>query len=211
MNKRYRSGAAWKSIVLSRDEQFDLKRAALLREAARAFSARGYHQTTLDDIAAVLGVTKAALYYYVKSKQQILFECHMLSLDLGNSAIEYACAHGKNGYEKTSLLTRRNIELITGEMGTFAVLAEFNALTPENRETIRKRRHDFEEVLKGFITEGIADGSIRDVDPKLACFFYMGAVNWMTRWFSPEGAVKGEDIAMQFSDLFGAAVRRQQE
>ncbi|MBP6816278.1 MAG: helix-turn-helix transcriptional regulator, partial [Burkholderiaceae bacterium] len=82
--ERGRGPAAWSNVVVSRDEQFRLKRNALLREAARAFSGRGYHNTSLDDVAAVLGVTKAALYHYVRSKQEILFECHMLSLDLGD-------------------------------------------------------------------------------------------------------------------------------
>lgn len=66
--------SAWKVTVLSREEQYDLKRKVLIQEAARAFSTRGYHATSLADVARELGVTKGALYYYVKSKQDILFE-----------------------------------------------------------------------------------------------------------------------------------------
>ena len=72
--QRGRKPSAWKNVAPSRDQLFALKRTALLREAARAFSARGYHDTSLDDVAKTLGVTKPALYYYVTNKQEILFE-----------------------------------------------------------------------------------------------------------------------------------------
>ena len=79
MSGRDRQLAAWNDTVQTRDQQFNLKRTALLKEAARAFSSQGYHATSLDDVAKTLGVTKPALYYYIKNKQEILFECHMLS------------------------------------------------------------------------------------------------------------------------------------
>ena len=84
--------SAWKVTVLSREEQYDLKRKVLIQEAARAFSTRGYHATSLADVARELGVTKGALYYYVKSKQDILFECHVNSIALGDRAIEGSVA-----------------------------------------------------------------------------------------------------------------------
>ena len=64
--------SAWKNAVPDRDEQSAMKRGALIREAARAFNARGYYNTSLEDVAKQLGVTKAALYYYVKGKEEIL-------------------------------------------------------------------------------------------------------------------------------------------
>ncbi len=88
MSGRDRQLAAWNDTVQTRDQQFNLKRTALLKEAARAFSSQGYHATSLDDVAKTLGVTKPALYYYIKNKQEILFECHMLSQDLGDRAFD---------------------------------------------------------------------------------------------------------------------------
>jgi len=205
--ERGRGGPAWSNVVVSRDEQFRLKRNALLREAARAFSGRGYHNTSLDDVAAVLGVTKAALYHYVRSKQEILFECHMMSLDLGDEALEYARRHGRTGLEQTTLLARRYIELITGEMGRFAVLSEYDALDSGSRAVVGRRRDQFELALREMVARGGTDGSIRGVDPKLAVFYFMGAVNWMTRWFRPDGELSGVDIAAGFSDLLVESLR----
>lgn len=205
---RGRHSSAWKDVVLSPNEQFSLKRNALLREAARAFSARGYHETSLDDVARTLGVTKPALYYYVRNKQEILFECHMISHDLGDQALAYAQENGRTGRERVVLLARRYIELITGELGSFGVLGEFDALNPANRAVIARRRDAFDRSFRELIAGGKADGSIRDVDPKMTVFFFMGAVNWMTRWFRSDGHSSGGQIALQFSDLLEAAIGR---
>ncbi|WP_170984270.1 TetR/AcrR family transcriptional regulator [Rhodoligotrophos defluvii] len=207
MSRRGRHSGAWKNVVLSRDEQFALKRTALLREAARAFSARGYHQTSLVDVAQTLGVTKAALYYYVSNKQEILYECHMMALDFGEQALAHALQHGRNGREKVVLLTQRYLELLTSEIGSCAVLAEVNALEPENRDRVVKRRDDFDRRFRQLINEGIADGSLRNVDPKLTVFFFMGAANWLTRWFTPDGEKSGAAIAAAFSDLLDRGIR----
>ncbi len=209
MAQRGRKPSAWKNVAPSRDQLFALKRTALLREAARAFSARGYHDTSLDDVAKTLGVTKPALYYYVTNKQEILFECHMLAQDLGNVAYDYAVEHGTTGREKIVLVCRRYIELITSEIGSCAVLSEFAALEPKNRAVIAKRRDDFQKKFSELITEGIKDGSIREADPRMTVFFFMGAINWMTQWFRPDGDMSGEGIASVFSDLLEHALKPQ--
>lgn len=205
--KRGRHASAWKNVVLSQEQQFSLKRAALLREAGRAFSIRGYHNTSLDEVARTLDVTKAALYYYVKNKQEILFECHMMSLDLGEEALKYCEQNGKSGLDKILLLIGKYVELITSEMGSFAVLGEYDALEPDNKATVVRRRDKFDRHFRRLISQGIADGSVRSVDPKMTVFFYMGSINWMTRWFRPDGQLTGEQIAHQLVDLIKEAIR----
>ncbi len=202
-----RAPGAWRNVVASQDEQFALKRAALLREAARAFGERGYHATSLDDVAAALGVTKPALYHYVRGKEEILFECHMRSLDLGDRALTWARTHGRTGLEKTRLLARRYVEMVTGEMGHFGVLSEYDALEPEHRAIVGRRRDRFDRAMRRLLAEGVADGSIRAIDPRLTVFFFMGAVNWMARWYRPEGPSSGADIAQAFDDLLALGIR----
>jgi AcrR family transcriptional regulator len=180
----------------------------LVREAARAFSARGYHDTSLDDVAKALGVTKPALYYYVKNKQEILFECHMLSYDLGDQALEYGEKNGKTGFEKILLLVKNYIELITSEMGSSVVLVELDSLDAENRARVIRRRDKFDRYCRRLVAQGIKDGSIRSMDPKLTVFFFMGAINWMTRWFKTDGPLTGEQIAEHFADFLTAAISR---
>ncbi|MGB3864606.1 MAG: TetR/AcrR family transcriptional regulator [Xanthobacteraceae bacterium] len=205
--RRGRHASAWKSVVLSREQQFSLKRAALLREAGRAFSLRGYHNTSLEDVAKTLDVTKAALYYYVKNKQEILFECHMMSLDFGDEAMKYCEEHGKTGLEKVLLLMDKYVRTVTSEMGSFAVLREYDALEPQNKAIVGKRRDKFDRAFRRLISEGIADGTVRKVNAKLTVFFFMGSINWMTRWFTPEGSATGEEIARSLVDLVKGALQ----
>ncbi len=195
-------------MVASQDEQFRLKRSALMREAAGAFNARGFHNTSLDDVAAALGVTKAALYHYVRSKQEILFECHMMAYDLGDQALAFAREHGRNGLARAGMVARRFVELYGGEMGRFAVLSEHDALDPDQRDAVLARRDAFDRSLRTIVEEGIADGSVRPLDAKLAVLFFMGAVNWMaTRWYRPDGPLSAAEIAAGFEDLFVSALR----
>jgi len=199
--------STWSDAIQTPDQQYELKRRALIHAAARAFNARGYHNTSLDDVAAELGVTRAALYHYIRSKQEILFECHMLTYDLGNQAIEHARANGRNGLEQGCLIIRRFIELFNGAMGRVAVMSEHESLEPTMRALVQKRRDDFDHEFRSIIESGIRDGSIRPVDAKLAVFFAMGAVNWMgTRWYRPDGPMSIEQIAAHFEDMFRAAV-----
>lgn len=205
--RRPRRVSAWSDAVQSPDQQFELKRRALIHAAARAFNARGYHNTSLDDVAAELGVTRAALYHYVGSKQEILFECHMLAYDLGDQAIEYARERAQNGLERGCLIIRRFIELFNGGMGRIAVMSEHETLQPDLQARVQQRRDKFDRELRSVIDSGIRDGSIRAVDPKLAVFFTMGAVNWMCiRWYRPDGPLSVEQIAASFEDMFRAAL-----
>lgn len=205
---RGRSASAWSNVVTSPSEQYRLKRNAVLREAARAFNARGFGNTSLDDVAATLGVTKAALYYYVRGKQEILYECHMMTYDLGDQALAHARANGRSGLERAALTARRFIELFTSELGGFAVLREHHALAPAQRAEVQRRRDAFDHALRAFVEEGVADGSVRELDPKLAVLFFMGAVNWMCAgWFRPDGPMSSGDIAAGFEDLLVAAIR----
>ena len=206
MARRDRQLATWDETVQTRDQQFNLKRTALLKEAARAFSSQGYHATSLDDVAKTLGVTKPALYYYIKSKQEILFECHMLSQDLGERAFEFAYKNGKPGREILLLFAKQFIESHNSEIGACAVLVEFQALDPATRKIVAARRDKAQLQMQTIIEKGIADGSIRQVDPKLTVFFFMGAVNWMARWFDQDGPKSSAEIAQVFADLLDHAV-----
>jgi AcrR family transcriptional regulator len=204
---RPRRADAWKDAGQSRDDQFAAKRAALIRKAARAFSARGFYNTSLDDIAAELGVTKPALYYYVKNKEEILYACHLISNELGTQAMTFAESLPGSGLDRVVALARRYVELLTGEFGASAVLMEFDALQPENKKTIVAGRNRFDRRFRALVAKGIEDGSIRKVDPKLTVFFFMGSVNWMTRWFRPDGAFSGQEMADRFADYLRESIK----
>lgn len=205
---RGRSAHSSRSLRLSRwnnlntnEEIQRLKREAVLREAGQAFGRKGYHNTSLDDVARALGISKGTLYNYVRDKQEILFAFHQLAYDLSDRAFAFGRAQGGTGAEVLRAILAHYIELLTGELGACGALMEVDALRPEDRAEAARRRNAFEAAFVAIIEDGIADGSIRPVDPKLAVFTFMGAINWLPRWYVPGGRLTGNEVAEQMTDL----------
>jgi len=200
----------WNDASLGQEEQFARRRQALLLEAGRAFNRRGFHETSLDDVASALNVTKPALYYYFKDKYEILYECHRTAMDLGDRARAEAERAGGTAAEVLRRHLTLYIEGLTDELGACHVLAEHNALRPADRERIQKRRRGFDTWLRGLVAAGIADGSIAPCDSKMTVFFFMGAVNAIQRWYEAGGERSGAEVAHAYLDVLflGLAPRR---
>lgn len=188
----------WNNLVKSQDEQYQLKRQAVIAEAARAFGHRGYQNVSLDEIAKSLNVTKPALYHYFKSKQELLYECHNLSMEIGDAALEEAVTTGKNGLAKLEKFLAVYIREFASELGASAVLHEYSGMTPTDRKRILARRREFDLRLRRLIQEGIDDKTITECDPKLAVFWFMGAITSIPRWYRLDGDLSGADIAEAF-------------
>lgn len=196
----------WKNALLSSDELHKRKKDAVVREAAFAFSQKGFHGTSLDDIAKTLKVTKAALYHYVKSKQEILYECHVIALDLGDLALARVVNSDMNGRERLAHFLTQYIEMLAGELGSCAVLTDISALTDGDRAKILARRDRFDKTFRKMIVDGIADGSLAHCDPRMAGFLIMGAVNWIPRWYRPDGERTPKEIADHFVKMLFAGL-----
>ena len=193
--------AAWKDAVPVPSAQFDRKREVLLREAAASFNRRGYHGTSLTEIANKLGVTKAALYTYVPSKEELLYYCHDAAMDSAIESLHKAQASAGTGLQRLTLTLRHYLEMMLGQEGGYVVLLEENAMKPAHVRAIVKRRDQFEQGLREFVVEGIADGSIVRCNPKLAIFMMMGALNWGRKWYRPNGSWSGVQIAQAMTEM----------
>ena len=193
--------AAWKDAVPVPSAQFDRKREVLLREAAASFNRRGYHGTSLTEIAKKLGVTKAALYTYVPSKEELLYYCHDAAMDSAMESLHKAQASGGSGLERLTRTLRRYLETMLTQEGGYVVLLEENAMKPAHVRAIVKRRDQFELGLRQFVAEGIEDGSIVPCNPKLAVFMMMGALNWGRKWYRPNGSWSGDQIAFALTQM----------
>ena len=198
--------AAWKDAVPAASEQFDRKREMLLHEAAASFNRRGYHGTSLAEIAKKLGVTKAALYTYVPSKEDLLYYCHEAAMENAIETLHKAQAGGGNGLQKLTATLRHYMGMTLGEKGAYVVLLEENAMKPAHARTIINRRDKFEQGLREFVVEGIADGSIVQCNPKLAIFMMMGALNWARKWYRPNGAWSGAQIAFAMTQMLERSI-----
>lgn len=193
--------STWKGAVAGADAQFLAKRQAILREAAASFNRRGYHGTSLSDIAQTLGVSKAALYTYVKSKDELLFYCHWAAMDAAADSVHQAREAGGSALEQFCATLRNYLRMIMSNEACYVVLLEEQALPPDKVAQIIERRDRFESELRGLVAAGILDGSIAPCSPKLAVFAALGAMNWVQKWYIPGGAWTSEQTAAALVQL----------
>ncbi|HEX9371493.1 MAG TPA: TetR/AcrR family transcriptional regulator [Roseiflexaceae bacterium] len=196
----------WHEGIQSREEQFQLKRMAVLRTAAQTFNEIGFHQTSINDLARRLNVTKPMLYYYIGSKDDILFECNRLALENLADALAYARANGKTGIERLRLFLIGYVEMVTEDYGTCLVLYGNEIQSDEHRAKLRAAHRDVQVHAQELIAEGIADGSIAACDPKYTALTLFGALNWIPHWYRQGGQLTPHEIAEQFIAIFLAGL-----
>ncbi len=167
----------------------------ILAESARLFNRRGYHGTSLTDIARAFGVTKAALYYHVKSKEDIVFRCYQRVLDLGMEGLDHAHAQAASPEEELTLALRYYIKGLTDQWSGAVVLLGERALSPRQHARILRRRDEYERRIRDIIRKGITAGVFMPYDPQLVGFAILGAVNWILKWYNPGGERSAKEIA----------------
>ena len=172
-----------------RESRFELQRDRMLKAAASCFNHKGYSGTSLKDVAKHLGLTDAALYYYVRNKEELVYQCYLRAAELGKEAMDRGRSEGKNGFEQALLYIRYHVEIFVGDRGPVAIMSEIPSLETAHRNEILKvsRRHSaaFEEIL----SSGIEDGSIIGCDVRMTGNAIMGAINWIPKWFHGDGTL----------------------
>lgn len=185
----------------TRAEQHALKRDAVLRTAARMFNERGFHATSLDDVAERLQVTKPTLYYYVRSKDEILFECVRTGLQMLQDAIAQSAEGGGSALDKLMAAMRQYVRIVTADFGMCVIRVGEDPLPADSRRELRRVKASLDLEFRELIRQGIAEGSIVPCDPKLAAFAMAGALSWIGRWYLPDGPLTPEQIADQCISL----------
>lgn len=182
--------------------RYDQRRQEVLGAAARTFNRLGFHIATLDDVAAELGVTKPALYYYAKSKDELLFACGQMALDALDGALDKSDETNLTGRERLSRFFRLYAEIICEDFGRCLVLTEPRDLAPKSRKANVSGRRALNLAVRGIIKDGIKDRSIRRCDERVLAIAMFDAFNGIGRWFDPKGASKLSDILDQYIEIF---------
>ena len=182
-------------------------RVDILKSAAKAFRKLGYHGATVEEIASALHMKKGNLYYYFTNKEEILFACHQYSLDRLTQLLEEIDASGSPADVKLRRLIDAFVHTILDELHGTALFLELEALTPAHLKAVIARRDEFDRGVRQVLEEGMESGVFTRGNPKLLAFALFGAVNWIPRWYNPEGASSSQEIAELFADFFIAGLR----
>jgi AcrR family transcriptional regulator len=175
------------------------RRSEILHAALRAFRDNGFHGTTLDDIAERLGVRKTALYHYFPDKQAILHECHRESL----AELERILREARrldSATEKLAHIIREHVRVMTETLQGSPLAFEVRAFSPARQKAMIRHRDHYEHEVRKIIERGIREGSLRKVDAKIATFAVLGAINWIARWYRPEGELHAAELGDAFVD-----------
>jgi len=185
--------------IASRSEA---KRAEILRRAAAVFRQKGFYGAGMREIARGLGMAPGALYYYFKSKEDLLYACQTLSLKRLLESARRITADTAPPDEKLARLIRAHLGHVLDELGGSFAHIEFHALPAPLLEEVVSKRDAYEQLVRDVLREGVERGRFRKTDVKLTALALLGALNWTVVWWRPEGGRDLEAVADQMTKTF---------
>lgn len=171
------------------------KRDAVLRAAVRMFNERGFHATSLDDVAASLGISKRTIYHYLANKDQVLLECLTIGLNQLLEAAAEARAETGTGYDRLAKFLRRYAEINMDDFGRCVIRTGEETLSQDSQPQYRALKRQIDKALRHMLSDAVEDRSIAPVDIKIAAFTLAGAMNWPARWYQPDGDYSAAKVA----------------
>lgn len=171
----------------------------IVKAAVALFAKNGYHGTSITDITDAVGLGRGALYYHIKSKEDLLWECHSRHVE---PVLSFALELEKSGLsaeEKLTALSRRLIKDIAEHKAEVTVFyREVGSLSPERFREAVQMRDTFEDVVGRILLQGAAEGIWDIPDVRMYVMAFLGLHNWTYQWFVPGGRLSAEEV----SDIF---------
>lgn len=163
------------------------RRDELTREAARLFAERGFHGTSMGDLADALGVQKGSLYSLTGSKQALLLETMRGGARAFHVALD-AVPEDAPAVERVRFALRGHLRVVAEQLDVATVFTrEWRYLEGESREEIVAERRRYEERWRALFREGVESGDLRtDLDAAAATLLVLSAANWAYTWLGPE-------------------------
>lgn len=180
---------------------YDEKLSRILRIAAETFARQGYHQASIRDIAAATGVSLSGLYYYFRSKEELLFliQDHVFGEILQRA--RGAVADVESPEDQLRVFVRIHLSFFVENMEEMRVLShEARALSGDFRETVREKKRDYTALVQGILTRIRPD--LSEAELRLATFSLFGMLNWIYTWYNPGRDPSADELARQMSGIF---------
>ncbi|MCZ6768762.1 MAG: TetR/AcrR family transcriptional regulator [Acidobacteria bacterium] len=170
-----------------------------MRTASAAFSRKGFSGVTMEEIGDDLEVTKGSLYYYFRSKQDLLYFCQ-------KSSLRRLLEEAERTTRSTQPVTMQLYELIVSqircmldELQGFTAHAEFRALPEDQLQEIIQKRDQYEAVLRGLVEKGMEEEIFLPGNPRIVVWAILGAINWTVQWYTPTGPLSAQEIGHEFA------------
>src|SRR5919109_1779984 len=182
------------------------RREELTRQAARLFAERGYHGTSIGDLAEAMGVQKASLYAHIQSKQDLLYETMLAGARAFHAGLD-GIPDQLPATEKIRLALRSHLRVVADQLDVATVFVqEWRYLEGERRDEIMAERRRYEERFRALFREGRDLGELRtDLDEASAALLALSALNWAYTWLRP--GADTDELADRFYALLLEGIR----
>ena len=181
---------------------YDKRLDQLLAVAAKVFADKGYHSTTMRELARETEMSLAGMYHYVGGKEELLFLIQQRCFTRVLSGAETAVAQRTEPRQRLERFIRHHVIFFAGHMSEMKVLShEAESLQGERLGTINALKRRYVALLTNLVQS--ADGALESgIDPHVASYALFGMMNWIYNWYDPTGPVSPETLSEQFSRLF---------
>lgn len=176
----------------------------ILRTAAQLICRDGYGATPIQRIAEACGLTKAGLYHHIRSKEHLLLEIMNYGMDIFEEQVLSQVLPIADPVERLKACMEKHVRLVTGgrDKEITIILHEDGSLTGEGRAQINARKKRYIRFLESSFAEAVRDGRMRPINPKVAAFSFLGTVNWIYKWFRPDGEIPEDQLTRDMLELF---------
>lgn len=184
------------------------RRMELVDAAARIFQEKGYEAASIQDIAEALGILKGSIYYYIDSKEDLLFAVIQEVHETALANVDRLRQLDATPLAKIRMFVEMHIRLFTDNQVKVTVFFhDFRSLAGERRDYLVAERAAYPNYLHELIGAGQRDGTIcPEIDAKLASFALLGMINWTYQWYPEESARAAAEVGAAFADLAVAAL-----
>jgi len=175
----------------------------IVSAAAKVFRTKGYHAATVRDIADEVGILKGSLYHHFDSKEELLYLVVKEPIaQMFRTIAEIAAAEG-GAAEKLTLAISAHLEAFDRHYPhLFVYLRERESVKRRFREMIGFFPKEYERHWQQIIREGVESGELRpDLDIQVASYGLLGMLNWLYKWYDPQGRLSVGEVAEQFTSL----------
>lgn len=179
------------------------RRKELIDAAAKIFQDKGYEAASIQDVADALGILKGSVYYYIDSKEDLLFAVIQEVHESALANMERIRQLDADPLTLIRLFVESHVRHVSENLVKATVFFhDFGSLDPKRREYIVRERDRYDSFLRQLIARGQAEGVIcQDIDPKLATLAMLGMMNWIYQWYRIGGGMDSAAIGRQLADF----------
>lgn len=179
------------------------RQAEIALAAVKLFEEKGYHATSVQDIADEVGLQKGSLYHYIHSKEDLLHQIAHQAISEFNDRLEKILAADLSAQQKLTQAIENHLTVSISNLQTTTVLLrEAFSLGEHQHQVIQDLTDKYVYLWTKILEEGQANGEFDVPEPKLAALALLGSCNWVYRWYKTSGKLSAEDVSKVFSDLF---------